>query len=230
MQYDVKRAWTREYQTNQTQIAYPSEYVIRIFKGQYPRLNLRTEPFNQKKIGDIGCGDGRNLFLLNECGFDAYGVEITPEIAQAAQANLERLGINNVGVHVGMNDKLPFHNGFFDYLLSWNACYYMGASRSFEQNVAEFARVLKPDGYLVLSIPKKSSFIYRNAQTVIPGYVTITSDPFNIRNGEVLRMFSGEEEIEQTFATHFKNFVFGSIQDDCFGYEYHWHLIVCQKI
>jgi hypothetical protein len=50
-----------------------------------------------------------------------------------------------------------------------------------------------------------------------------------MRNGAVFRVFSDEKEIEATFSKYFKNFVFASIYDDCFGLEYHWYIAVCQK-
>ena len=42
-------------------------------------------------------------------------------------------------------------------------------------------------------------------------------------------MFEDEEEIKKTFSPEFKDFIFGSIEDDCFGLNYHWHLIVCKR-
>ena len=225
--YDAKNEWTNFF--TQSQMAYPSEPVIRLFKGEYPKLNLRKDSFYGKKIGDIGCGDGRNLVLLKQVGFDAYGVEITQQIVDKIVSNLNNGGIFDATVKVGTNDSLPFEPNFFDYLLSWNACYYMGDSRKFDSYVKEFARVLKPEGYLVLSIPKKSCFIYHDSKSLIPGYQIITNDPFNLRNGEVLRMFEDEKDVESTFSSAFKDFVFGSIEDDYFGYDYHWHIVVCKR-
>ena len=166
--------------------------------------------------------------LLNECGFNACGVEITSGIVKKVKSNLDRLGVD-APVEVGSNDNIPYETGSFDYLLSWNACYYMGEQADFKTYIKEFARVIKPDGYLVMSIPKKTCFIYQKSQTLRSGYQKIVDDPFGVRNGAVLRMFQGQDEIKKEFDGSFKDFVFGDIQDDCFGFSYHWHLVICRR-
>ena len=147
MVYDAKKEWTKIFL--RCEMAYPVEYVIRIFKGSYPRLRLDKSSFKDKKICDVGCGDGRNLVLLKQCGFEVYGIEITEEIVSKTKSNLRVIGINDAEIRVGLNDSIPFEDAYFDYLLSWNSCYYLGEHRNFRKHVEEFARVLKSDGYLV---------------------------------------------------------------------------------
>lgn len=225
--YNAKKEWTKDI-LNEKEMAFPSEYVIRIFKGNYPRLNFDKSSYKGKKICDVGCGDGRNLVLLDQCGFDTYGVELTEEIVNKVTTDLNKLNIHSE-IKVGTNQNIPFTESFFDFILSWNSCYYMGENRDFNTHVKEFARILKKNGYLILSIPKKTCFIYHDSEKLKDGYQIIRNDPFNIRNGEILRMFEDETEIKNTFSKYFKNFVFASIHDDCFGFDYHWHLVVCQK-
>lgn len=227
MGYNARESWNKE--ILRAEMAWPAEYVIRMFKGKYPNLNLRENGYENKKICDMGCGDGRNLAVLKQCGFDICGVEITDDIVERVRTNLGGIGIDDAVIKTGTNDNVPFEDECFDYFLSWNECYYMGNIENFEQYVNEFARVIKKDGYLVMSIPKKTCFIYEGSEEKKKGYQIIRKDPFNTRIGEVLRMFENEEEIQEAFSSHFKNFVFGSIHDDCFGYNYHWHLVVCQK-
>lgn len=227
MTYDSRAEWTKNI-LGQSSLAYPAEYVIRILKGSYPNLNL-DKNYRGKKICDIGCGDGRNFIVMKECGFDLYGTEISQEIVDQVHSNLERIGITKTDVRVGSNDKIPFPDGFFDYLLSWNACYYMGQFTDFQSYVKEFSRVLKPNGLLIMSIPKKSCFIYHDCEKIGDGCIIVRNDPFNVRNGEVLRMFDCEEDIVRSFSPFFTNYIFGSDHDNCFGYDYHWHLVVCHK-
>lgn len=228
MAYDAKKEQTKHLMSFE-EISYPNEYVIRIFKGKYPRLNLSKNSFKNKKICDVGCGDGRDIPLLNNLGFNVYGVEITNEIVEKIKSNLEKVGIKDVVLKVGENDNIPFPSEYFEYLLSWNACYYMQNKRDFSKNVEEFARVLKPGGYLILSIPKKTCFIYKGSETIERGCRVIKNDPYGVRIGEVLRMFENEKEIEKEFSSYFKDLIFGSIEADCFGLDYHWHLVVCRK-
>lgn len=208
-------------------MSYPAEYVIRIFKGNYPKLNFDKKSFKHKKICDVGCGDGRNMMLLHQCGFDVYGTEITQKIVDKTSSSLSNLNVNS-DVRVGTNAHIPFDDDFFDFVLSWNACYYMGDGRNFQTHVHELARVLKPNGYMILSIPKKTCFIFNNSKKLSNKYRIIQNDPFKIRNGEVLRMFQNTREIEKSFSSNFKNFVFASVHDDCFGFDYHWHIVLCQ--
>ena len=226
-EYDAKKAWTSV--LTSVDMPYPSEYVIRILKGSYPKLNLDKSAYLGRKICDVGCGPGRNFPLLAQCGFDVYGVEIAQEIIDRIKDSMDSLGIHAT-VAVGSNNQLPFSDRFFDYLLSWNACYYMGSAEvDFNTHVVEFARVLKDDGYLILSVPKISGFIFRDSKEVRPGYRMVLSDPFQLRNGEIMRAFRDSDEIIETFQPFFKNFIVASVEDDCFGLAYHFHLIIAQK-
>lgn len=227
MSYNAEHQWSELFKKGK--MMWPSEYVIRIFSGHYPRLDLKENLYNGMKICDVGCGDGRNLFFLKKQAFEIYGVEITEDIVAAAENNLKEAGIDEFNLKAGKNNHIPFENSYFDYLLSWNACYYMGDCDDFQDYVKEFARVLKKDGYFILSIPKCTCFIFKDSEPLKEGYRIIRNDPFGVRNGEIMRIFQNEDEIKNAFSGYFDNFIFGSIQDDCFGYNYHWHLVICRK-
>lgn len=226
--YDFRQAWSKEYQENR-ELTSPSEYVIRIFKGTYPKLCLKREGYVGKSIIDVGCGNGVNTAFLKSLGFNISGVEVADDVVDIVKNNLEHLGVQDYDIRTGTNANIPFQDEMFDYLLSWGACYYMGGELDFSRHVAEFARVMKQDGVAVICIPKKSCFIYNESEALKPGYQVIRKDPFNVRNGEVLRVFEDAAEIEEVFSSHFKDFIIGSIHDDCFGFEYHWHMVICRK-
>lgn len=226
--YDPEKAWYDAYSTRN--VAYPPEYVIRIFKGNYPLHAFNKDQYRSQTILDVGCGDGRNFPLFNQCKFQqAFGTEINPDIVHVAQNNIAALGMDPSCIKVGHNHNLPFPDQSMDFLLSWNACYYM-QDHQFEEYVNEFSRVCKKDGNLILSIPKSSCFIFKHSEDAGRGYRTITSDYFNgMRNGEVMRCFDNKEEIFEAFSGSFHDFKYASIHDDCFGLNYHWHLVICRK-
>jgi SAM-dependent methyltransferase len=223
--------WTQFY-TGNAEMMYPAEAVIRIFKGSYPNLKM-SKPKRGDKILDVGCGDGRHFELFSDLGMELAGTEITQDIVNSVAENLSAVG--EIGIHpdlrVGTCAKLSWPNDSFNYLLTWNSCYYMGPDGKFEDHVAEMARVIKPGGWIVCSVPKSSCFIFESIHPVIPadGYVTIVHDHFGLRNGERMRFFRGAGELEVAFEPHFTNFCHADIDIDMFGLAYNWHVIVAQK-
>ena len=117
------QGWNKAYADNK--MAYPAEYVIRMFKGNYPKLNLMREGYAGKSILDIGCGDGRHLSFFNTMGFERLaGTEISEETVSIAKNNLNEINID-ADIRVGVNNNLGFGTEEFDFLLSWNVCYYL---------------------------------------------------------------------------------------------------------
>lgn len=220
--------WNKVYMESD-RMAYPAEYVIRIFRGNYPRLNLSTwGGYSGKSILDIGCGDGRHLNFFNSIGFDSIaGTEISEEAVSLVKDNINGFSID-ADIRVGVNNDLGFESERFDFLLSWNVCYYLDDDMDFSSHVREYARVLKPDGILVFSIPCKDCFVYKDGIEK-NGFMEIRNDWFGIRNGSIQKIFQDEEDIKKEFGTHFKDFVFGRISDDCFGLDYKWFIGYCRK-
>lgn len=230
---DQKMDWTIGYANEEEKKGevFPSEYVIRMFKGTYPRCDLRnTEGYSGKSILDISCGgSGRDLIVLAQVGFSKIAAtEISEEIVQQVRNNMSRLGIQ-ADIRVGTNRSLPFETASFDFLLSWNVCYYFDEVIDFSAHVKEYARVCKPGGIMVFSIPKPQCYIYRDGIEKGDGLVEVTNDPFKTRNGVILRCFKDENDIVSTFGKYFEDFTFGSIEDDCFGLNYSWYIGYCRR-
>ena len=71
---NVEKRWNKALLNKNNNDGYPSEYLIRIFKGNYPKLKLSKNSFLKKKIGDISCGGGRILkFFFGSVENDCFG-------------------------------------------------------------------------------------------------------------------------------------------------------------
>lgn len=224
---DVVKAWTTQYAAN-AELSYPPEALIRLLKGgPYPRQSM-PKPQPGQSILDIGCGDGRNFVLFDQLDLEAHGTEISTEICAATA---DRIGkVNNI-IRPGICSYLPFRNDLFDYVCAWNSCYYMGlGSGKFEDHVAEMHRVMKPDGWLICSVPTSYCFIFDHiAETDRAGYVEIVDEYFHLRQGEVMRRFADQNDVRLAFSSHFHRFSFSTVDIDQFGVRYSWHIFTAQK-
>ena len=185
---NVKTTYTDFHKSKFSKHLYPTEWVIRTFLGKYPNLHLGKGTYSGLKVLDLGFGDCRNIPLLNNCGFDIYGVEISDGIIELAKEKLQDLLIS-ANLVKGSNSNIPFDEGFFDYLLACHSCYYIDDKNSFEDNLNEMARVLKKDGVLVASLPAPDNFILENCDQLEDGHVIIRNDIYGLRNGYVFKTF-----------------------------------------
>jgi len=203
---------------------YPTEWVIRTFLGKYPHLNLDKASYPGAKMLDLGFGDCRNMPLLNNCGFDIYGVEISEDILDLAKEKLAELKISAT-LKVGSNTDIPFEDGYFDYLLACHSCYYVDKGTSFRDNLKEMARVLKPGATIVASLPAPDNFILKDAQKMEDGHVMIKNDVYGLRNGYVFRTFESEADVRNTFEPYFNNVAVCHCEENFWGIQINYFLV-----
>lgn len=102
---------------------------------------------------DIGCGAGRDVLeaagLVGPAG-RAIGVDLTPEMIRAAEAQRERMGIANAGFAAGQMEELPMPDGSVDVVMSDCA---INHARDKARVYSEIHRVLRPGGRFVVSDP-----------------------------------------------------------------------------
>lgn len=206
---------------------FPQEWIVRIFMGKYPKLDLRDE-LDGKKILEVSCGDGRNFGPLIKSNMEVSATEVTDQIVY----NLAK-AFPKIEFKQALNSFLPFDNNQFDYLLSWNQIYYMGVDKNnlnFSKYLEEFSRVLKSGGKMIVSIPMADSFIFKDSIKVDENYRMVSDDPFKKRNGEIMRCFKCEQDIATEFGNNFTNFIFASSINDHFGIQNNWYIFICSKI
>lgn len=74
----------------------------------------------QKRVLDLGCGDGRFALGVARIASSVYGLDPDPRAIAAARKSARRSGFGNVRFAVGAAQQIPYPDGAFDVvLLSW---------------------------------------------------------------------------------------------------------------
>jgi SAM-dependent methyltransferase len=206
---------------------YPTEFVVRIFLATYPGLDFK-KPAPEDHVLDVGFGDGRNTAFLCGLGHQVSGVELTQGIVEQTRNRLTALGLS-ADLRVGRNSALPFEDASFETILACHSCYYCDEGESFADNLKEYARVLKPGGFLVASLACATSYIFQDATVETDGSMVIKSDPYGNRVGYRLHGFSTADEVEDYLSPTFSNFSIGFADNDYFGIQERVFWVVCQR-
>ncbi len=222
----INSDYTQFYKSRNPDRVYPTEFVVRTFLAKYPGLKLNLEAGS--KVLDLGFGDARNTMFLIEQGYDVHGIEISQEIVDLSMVRLSKFGMK-ADLKVGRNSAIPYTDEYFDIVLGCHVSYYCDDGQSFEDNLKEFARVLKPRAWFITSLPMRESYIFDGAEELSDGCLRIHKDPYNNRIGYKLKAFRSPEEISQELSPYFDNFSFASAQNNYYGIDERLYWVVCQK-
>ena len=115
------------------------------------RKALGTLPFltSDTRLLDIGCGSGmQTLELARNCQASIMATDIYAPFLEILQRNATKEGLaGRIQTQVADMTNLPFDDNSFDVLWAEGSIFIIG----FAQGLAQWRRLIKPGGYLVVS-------------------------------------------------------------------------------
>lgn len=137
---------------------YPNEELIRFLARNF--LKLSREERARVSILDAGCGSCSNLWAIAHEGFEAHGVDLSPEGLRLGQQVLAEWEVT-AQLRLGDLLQLPYEDGSFHAVVDVFSSYVLSLEE-FGRYLAEVARVLKPGGKFFLFTPSTESDAFRN--------------------------------------------------------------------
>ena len=128
-----------------------------IWYEHFHRYVLASRWCEGKRTLDAACGEGYGSALLAQTATSVEGADISDNAITHARHRYGHL--EGVSFNVADCTSLPFDDDEFERVVSFETLEHLAEQ---EQLLAEFRRVLKPDGFLILSSPDKA--IYSDGQ------------------------------------------------------------------
>ncbi len=112
---------------------------------EFPAMNGLIPDVTGQRILDAGCGHGRYADWLCDQGADVVAVDSNEAMLEQAR---RRLGNRATVRHGDLTESLPFAEDTFDGIVSGLSLHYV---EDWRVPFAEFARLLRPGGFLTFS-------------------------------------------------------------------------------
>jgi SAM-dependent methyltransferase len=130
--------------------------------GDLSRALEEIPPEGVRRVLDIGCGFGGLSKLIGETlgAEEIHGIDIDGD----ALVEAAKKGVVTTRVEIG-REPLPYPDEHFDVVASFGMLDYLPA---FDPAVREIYRVLRPDGYALVSLPNLAS--WNNRLALLIGY------------------------------------------------------------
>ena len=114
-------------------------------------------------IGDIGCGNGKNMLIRKDCDF--LGCDFSNGMVEICK----KKGLN---VIEGNLLNIPFKDNYFDYTLCIAALHHLSTKDHRQKAVNELARITKKNGKILIVVwaleqPKNLRFKFNNQDSLI---------------------------------------------------------------
>jgi tellurite methyltransferase len=111
-----------------------------LLKGRYEKA---------KKVLDVGCGSGRNIFYFLRNGYEVFGIDPDPIAVETVKELSAGLAPNNSlkNFEVSSAENLPYEDAMFDLIICNAVLHFAEDEQHFNAMLQSMFRVLKPGGY-----------------------------------------------------------------------------------
>ena len=131
------------------------------------------------RILDVACGTAKEMILLSQNGWQAWGLDASDKMLATARRDAEREGASVVLVR-SIAERLPFRDSSFDRLTCKGALDHFADPDAF---IREVARVLKPNGLAIIALTNYESLSCKLGRQIYPllllfGYMSRSERPY----------------------------------------------------
>lgn len=158
--------------------AYPTDTQHVVNLSGYVWAAQQMGPLRQRRVLDLSCGTGYGADYLGSCAGHIVGIDCAVEIVVTSRARYPRANVSFMAMD---GCALGFQDASFDCIVSQDTIEHIEDDHRF---VAEIARVLKPEGTLVIFTP------HGKGSGIRP------EDPFHVREYT-------QQEFQALLAPHF---------------------------
>ncbi|MGB9680636.1 MAG: class I SAM-dependent methyltransferase [Minisyncoccia bacterium] len=120
------------------------------------RPTFKFEQYKDKRVLEVGVGDGIDHLELAKAGAILTGIDITPKSIELTKQNLELHGYKST-LFVADAEILPFEDSIFDAVYSFGVLHHVP---NIQKAINEIYKVLKPGGKAVVSLYHKDSLSF----------------------------------------------------------------------
>lgn len=138
--------------------------------------------YNGGWLLDVGCGRGRYLGQLVDRGFTYVGLDSSKEMLKIAKNKACQRAESSVFLIQGDAEHLPFVNSLFNSVICIDVLHHFTSKDSRKNVVRELARVLKPDGEIVIEMKNKLNLVYWLLSKANPSGTVQPVTPFEIES------------------------------------------------
>lgn len=117
---------------------------------------IKWHKAKDKKVLEIGLGNGADSVKWAEHALEFHGVDITEEAVKATDLHFKFLNLAG-SINVGNAEKLDFPDNYFDIVYSHGVLMH---TKDINKAISEIRRVIKDNGQLILMLYAKESFNY----------------------------------------------------------------------
>lgn len=190
------------------EITEPDSFIKDFYKKYKSELK-------NSKILDLGCGTGRHTIFFAEKGLKIYAQDKSELALNLLKEQIKKE--HKIKTIKDEINKIPFPNQFLDVVIS-TATLHHGKKKQIKNWFREIMRVLKPNGFLIISILSRNDRGYDTGEEIESGTKIDISDIFDTEiphhfftKKEIINLlkdFSILEinETESSFAKNYKKF------------------------